>query len=213
MNGQSICEAVRHNSWDKITVASALLGAAAVLGHLFTFGVALSSDSAHYIAAARSLLDGEGLLGFGGRPLTTFPPLYPLLLATASLGLFDPITVAGPLNAAIFGLTALVVGRHLRQRLESRFLAVWGCLSTALAAPLTKWSSWALSEPAFILLATSALIQTDKFLADGRLRALGWAAVFSALAWQTRYIGVAVAACGGWRCYFTPKRAPPWSKG
>ncbi len=117
-----------------------------------------------------------------------WPPLYPLLLAAVSLGVFDPLDVAGPLNAVIFGLTIFVVGRYLRQRLESRFLAVWACLAMALPVPLVELASWALSASLFILLATLALIQTDKFLTGGKISSLIWAAVFCALAWQARYI-------------------------
>ncbi len=193
-----------------LTAAIALLGVALVLGREIAFGVTLTPDSAHYIAAARNLLAGEGVSGFDGLPLAWWPPLYPLLLAAASLGIFDPIAVAGPLNAVIFGLTVFVVGGDLRQRLESRFLAVWGCLATALAIPLLEESPRALSDPLFILLVTLALIQTDRFLTEGRARALVWAAAFSALAWQSRYIGVAVPAFVGLLLLFYP---PPHRTG
>ncbi len=175
-----------------LTVAIAALGAGLVLGREFTFGVVLFSDSASHIGAARSLLAGEGLLRWDGNPYISWPPLYPLLLAAASLGIFDPIAVAGPLNAVIFGLTIFIVGRYLRQRLASRFLAAWGCLATALAIPLVTISSWALADTLLILLTTLALIQTDRFLTEGKTRTLVWAAVFSALALQSRYIGVVV---------------------
>ena len=120
---------LRPDRFTLLTAAIAALGAALVLGRVLPFGVRLTPDSAHYIAAARSLLAGEGLLGFDGSP----SPLYPLLLAAASLGIFDPVVVAGPLNAILFGLTVFVVGRYLRQRLEFRFLAAWACLATTLA--------------------------------------------------------------------------------
>ncbi len=190
----------RPDRFTLLTIAIAALGFALVLGHVI-FGVALGTDSAHYIHAARSLLAGEGLLRF----YSDWPPLYPLLLAVASLGIFDPLDVAGPLNAVIFGLTVFVVGQYLRQHLESRFLVAWGCLATALAVPLSYWSSWVLSDSLFILLVTLALVWTDKFLTDGKLRTLVWAAVFSALAWQTRYIGAAVPALVGLVLLFQPK--------
>ena len=114
------------------------------------------------------------------------------MLAAASLGVFDPLDVAGPLNAAIFGLTIFVLGHWLRQRLHSRFPAVWACFVLALSLPLVERASWAMSDSAFILLTTLALIQTDRFLGEGRTSSLVFAALFTALAWQTRYIGVAV---------------------
>ncbi len=192
---------------DRFTLLAAAiggLGTALILGREFAFGVGLTVDSAQYIAGTRNLLAGEGLIRLNGNLFTFWPPLYPLLLAAASLGIFDPIVVAGPLNAIIFGLTVFIVGGYLRQCLESRFLAIWGCLATALAIPLLKVSSFALSDTLFILLATLALIWTDRFLTEGKVRTLVWAAVFSALAWQTRYIGVAVPACVGLLLLFHP---------
>ena len=157
----------------------------------------LHEDSINYISVARNLLAGAGFYEFTGNAYAPWPPLYPLLRAAVSLGVFAPLDVAGPLNAVIFGLTIFVVGRYLRQRLESRFLAVWAGLAMALPVPLVEPASWALSASLFILLATLALIQTDKFLTGGKTSSLIWAAVFCALAWQARYIGVAVPVAVG----------------
>ncbi len=195
---------LRPDRFTLLMIAIAALGVVLVLGRV-TFGVVLISDSAWHISAARSLLAGEELVGAHGFLYSSWPPLYPLLLAAASLGTFDPIDVAGPLNAIVFGLTVFVVGRYLRDRLESRFLAAWGCLATALAVPLTELSSQAMSEILFILLMTLALIRTDQFLVDGRFRTLVWAAVFSALAWQTRYMGGAVPVFVGLLLLFHPR--------
>ena len=164
----------------------ALLGVALALAREATYGVTLQTDSFAYIRAARDLLAGDG---FGN--YTTWPPLYPLLLAAASLGVFDPYAVAGPLNAALFGLTIFIVGQYLRHRMQSRFIILWACLGITLSIPLATAASTALTETPFILMATLALILTDKFLADRKVSSLFWAAIFCALAWQTRHIGVA----------------------
>lgn len=176
-----------------LVAAAAVLGVALVLAREATYGVMLTHDSISYVVAARNLLAGEGLTLYNGRVYVVQPPLYPMLLAAASLGILNPHHVAGPVNAAVFGLTTFVVGQYLRTRLESRFLVAWACLAVALSVPMAELSSWALSGPAFILLATLALIRTDGFLTGGKTRSLVLAAVFAALACQTRYIGVAVA--------------------
>ena len=173
---------------------AALAGAGLALGRQATYGALLNLDAVAYIAVARNLLAGEGLVGYGGDVYITWPPLYPLTLAGASLGRFDPIAVAGPLNAGIFGLTIFVIGRYLRGRLASGYLAAWACFAIALAMPLVGLAAAALSEPLFILLAMLALTRADDYLGEGKIRALAWAAVLSALAWQTRYIGVVVPA-------------------
>ena len=168
----------------------AALGAALVLAREVSYGVGLSWDSVEYISVARSLLAGDGFTRFFGGVYKAFPPLYPVLLAAASLFLFDPRDIAGLLNAVIFGLTIFVAGRYLRLRLQSRFLVGWAGLVIALAIPLTDIAAQALSETAFILLATLALIQADAFLSDGKRSALLWAAAFTALACLTRFMGV-----------------------
>ena len=197
---------------DRLTVliaAAAVLGAALVLAREATYGVMLAHDSINYVVSARNLLSGEGLTLHNGRFYVVQPPLYPLLLAAASLGILDPYHVAGPLNAAVFGLTALVVGQYLRARLESRLLAAWACLAVALSVPMAELSSWAMSGPVFILLATLALVQADGFLAEGKTRRLVLAAAFTALACQTRYIGVAVAIMVGLLLLFSGKGGAP----
>lgn len=174
----------------------AVVGAALVLAREATHGVGMHSDSVNLVSVARSLLAGDGFLQFVQvwGTITTWPPLYALLLATPGLFAWDPLDAAGPLNAAIFGLTVLVAGLWLRERLQSRLLAWWGCLAVMLSLPLTREASWALSEPLFILLATLSLVQLDRFLDNGKHRSLAWSAAFAALACLTRHLGVALVA-------------------
>lgn len=151
------------------------------------------SDSFYFISAARNLVVGRGLYDFAGDPLVSWPPLYPLLLAASGLGVFDPSRLAGPLNAILLGFTVFFVGRYLRHRFQSPFLVAWTCMALALAVPLVDAAALVVAEPLFILLATLALIWTDRFLDHGRKSALFGAAIFAALAWQTSHLGIAVA--------------------
>jgi len=173
--------------------ALALLGTALILARQVNYGVGLYLDSTLYISTARHLLEGESFVQFTNKdPYITYPPLYPLLLATASLFGFDPLNVAGPLNAAIFGLTIFVAGHYLRQRIHSRFLILWACLAILLSIPLTSIAYTAMSEAPFILFVTLSLLHTDYFLHQGKRASLLWAAVFTVLACLTRYIGLAL---------------------
>ena len=167
-----------------------VLGSCLVLAREWTYGVALFWDSIYYISVARHLLQGEGFVTLFGHFYTSWPPLYPVLLAAASCFVFDPHDVAGPVNAVIFGLTVFVTGRYLRERLESDILALWGCFAVMLSIPLAWMAAWALSEPLFILLATLTLIQIDMFLNTRKRSSLIYAAVFTALSCLTRYMGV-----------------------
>lgn len=185
-----------------------VLGAALVLARGLTHGPALHWDSINYLAVARNLLTGEGFLNYDGTPYTLWPPLYPLVLAVSGLGLLDPLAAAGPLNAALLGLTIFVAGRYLQRRLESRFLALWAPLVLALALPLGDLAWWALSEPLFVLLLTLALVAADDHLAEGRRSSLALAALCAALALLTRYQGVGVVAVVGLAPLFRRGDAP-----
>ena len=178
-------------------LALAGLGAALALARGLTHGPALHWDSVEYLGVARNLLAGDGFLHFDGSFYDLWPPLYPAALAAATLGVFDPLQVAGPLNALCFGLTLFVAGRFLVRRLHSPFLRVWAPVVLALSLPLGEMAWWALSEPLFILLTTLALVRADRYLEHRRTSSLLGAAVFTALAWQTRYLGIALAAAVG----------------
>ena len=187
----------RPDTFTMLLAALSALGVASVMAREITYGVTMDIDAIYYLAGARNLLAGEGYSDIWGQPVELWPPLYSLLLATASLGAWDPLDVAGPVNAAVFGLTIFTVGRYLRQRLVSRFLVVWACLAVTLSVPLADIASWAMSDPLFTLLATLALVRIDRFLTDGKTSSLVWAAVFSALACLTRNMGVALPVLVG----------------
>ena len=192
-----------------VPLAAAALGVSLVLARQAEYGVRLDLDSLHYLAAARNLLAGEGLTHFDGSAFTGWwPPLYPLLLAAASLGAFDPLRVAGPLGAAAFGLSVFLVARYLAARLDSRFdsrfLAGWAACAAALSLPLAETASWALSDAPFLVFSVLALIRCDDFLARrapgspaGRPVSFLPASVFCALALLTRFVGVVLGAVVG----------------
>ena len=182
---------------DGLTLAialAALLGAGIALARQDNYGVMLNLDSLGYLATARNLLDGQIFIDFTGGAYTMWPPLYPLTLAGVSLGIADPLTIAGPINVAIFALTIILVGRYLRRRLSSRYLVAWACFALALSVPIVDATMVARSATLFILLVALALMSADDYLAGGKRSALLWAAALGALAWQTRYIGIAVPA-------------------
>lgn len=184
-------------SWFTLLLGiAALLAGGLVWAQQVETGPGLQWDSIEYIAVARNLLSGEGFTRFFGGTLEARPPLYPLLLAAGGLGIFDPYQVAGPLNIIISALTVVLVGWWLRRRLESGALLAGSCLAVALAAPLLWMAYWALSETAFILLATLSLICMDEYLDSRRRSLLAAAAALAALACLTRYLGVAVIAAG-----------------
>ena len=173
----------------------AALAAALVLARTAAHGAALDWDAVNYLSVADSLLAGEGFTQvYRGEAYMRWPPLWPLLLAASALPASDPAAVAGPINAAAFGLTVFVGGRWLLRRIRARVLAVQACLALALAAPLAGIASRALTEPLFVLFATLALTQAERRLRGGGRLALLWAAAWTALACLTRYSGLVLIA-------------------
>ena len=181
--------------WTAALAGLAVLSAAAILAPQIGYGAGLGWDPVNYLCVARNLLAGEGFFGCGGRSFSPWAPGYPAMLAAAG-GLLDldPYDVAGPLNAAAFGALVFAAGQWLLRNLESRVLAVLGCLAVASSPPLMGIASYAYSETAFLLFAILALTRADRYFADGRAASLAWAAAFTALACATRYSGVAIAA-------------------
>ena len=176
-----------------LLAALAVLGTGLVLLHEVTYGVTLEWDSVTYISVARNLLAGNGFMHpYDGAPYLYWPPLFPGLLALASLFVFDPYEVAGLVNAIAFGLTIIVAGQWLRRRIESPGLALWGCLAITLSAPLLQNAAWAISEPVFILFTLLTLVETEIFLTTERRSSLLRSALFTAFACLTRYIGLSI---------------------
>ena len=177
---------------DFLLVLLALAGAGLVFALHGGRGVLLDWDSVNYISVADSLLAGEGFRQFNGLVYRDWPPLYPLLLAGPGLLGIDPYPWAEWLSALAFALTIFIAGQWLRRRLTSRWLLLWGCLAIALAYPLARQASFALTETIFILFALLALRAAERFLDRERRSALLGAALFTGLALLTRYLGVSL---------------------
>ena len=182
----------RFDGFSLIIAAVALFGAATVLYRQSAYGASATADSAHYIAMARNVLAGHGFMSFYGGYPPHWAPLTPALYAVFSFGVFHPLAVAVPLNAAMFALAVFTVGAWLRRRVESRFAVLWACLSIVFAVPVIGMFDWALSEPPFIFLTALALYWGDRHLEDGKRASLAWAAAASALACLSRYSGAAL---------------------
>ena len=185
---------IRPDPFTLLLIAIAIAGTGLVLARQLTYGVELAGDSVAYISTARALLTGEGLTEIWSEEwrYRSWPPLYPMLLAAGSLGLFDPWDVAGPLNAVCHGLTVLVAAQWLRRHVRSPMLVIWGGLAIALSLPLISVAGTALTEAPFYLLATLALSRFSAWSEEPKRATLLQAAVFTALACLTRYVGIAL---------------------
>ena len=180
-----------------LIVVLAGLGTAHILVRTATYGAGVDRDATFFLSTALNFLAGEGWRDFIGRPLTLWPPLFPLLLAASSWVGIDPLATGRWVNATAFGLTILAAGCWLRSHLRSQWLVLAATALLATSLPLSHWAPRIRTDPLFILFALLALIQLASFL--NRKTAwppLLWAAVFTALAAITRYPGVVLIGVG-----------------
>lgn len=174
-------------------VGPALLGTLLILLREINYGPGVNWDSVMYMSVAENLVAGKGFATFQGSPLTIWPPLFPMLLTPGVFLGFDAQDSAGFVNAAAFGLTILFSGLWLRNRIASGTLILWATLAVMLSVPLTLAAVVVLSESPFILFSLLALIWIEKFLQSHAHSSLIWAAIFTALACLTRYMGGTLA--------------------
>lgn len=184
-----------------VLVTLSLLGCAA-LATATRWGPGIGPDSAVYVGVARSLLAGDGLvtrIGAGDepRPLTQYPPLFPVVLAALGSFGFDPLAGARLINIGLFGLNILLVGLMLRSIApNSRFLPPLGAF-LALASPTQLGIHAAvLSEALFLFLSFTGLFFLGRYIDRPRPTVLLAASVATAMAFLTRYTGAAVVATG-----------------
>jgi hypothetical protein len=162
------------------------------------YGIGLSPDSVGYIAAARNIASGVGVVSYDGEPLVAQPPLYPSLLSIGQLALgVDPLAFAPLLNALLFGLTLWLAGVLFRRHLtESPALAVLGVAAVLLAAPLQATAVMAWSEPLFVAIVLLFVLSLDRYLVQLDARSFVRFTAAAALGCLTRYVGVTLILSG-----------------
>jgi 4-amino-4-deoxy-L-arabinose transferase-like glycosyltransferase len=166
------------------------------------WGIGLNPDSTRYISAARNLRDGFGLTEFFGsdirRPMTHFPPLYPLLLTGFGVFGIDPLDGARWLNVFLFGANILLIGLAIRRYTSgSIWIPLFGSSLILTSLTMLHIHAMAMTEPLFILLGFSGLLLLAAYLEKSRPSLLIISASATGLAFLTRYPGVALVATGG----------------
>ena len=171
------------------------LACAAVL-YGTTSGPWAFSDSAGYLASARSLVRGEGL-GYPAPsgefiPLSLHPPLFPFLLAVLDLGGIDDIEGARFLHAAFFGLLVGLVGIMVLRTTGSTVLGLAAAILAASSRRLVGLHTGLMSEPAFLLVSVISLLFLVRYRRSGSSIDLALAAVSVSMAPLAKYAGIAV---------------------
>ena len=183
------------------------VGTGSIILREINSGVILERDSSLYISVARNLLEGAGFIDLYEHNLVTAAPLFTVVVALVSSVGIDAITAAAYANAVIFGLITVATTTWLRRHIESRFLILWAGCAVILSVLLARSSAAVLTDPLFILLVILSLAALDRFLDHHKWSALVLAAIWTALALLTRYIGVTVFITG-WLILLTQSDSP-----
>lgn len=189
------------------TAAFLLMIMAVVIGtalvNLITpYGLSLRDDSYSYVAGAASLAQGTGfgrLTGDGSvNPITNFPPLYPLLLASsAKIGL-DVYVFARALSSLLFGLTALAAVVGVDRATSSVGYAAFAGGIVLGSGTLIEQYVWLQSEPLFLCLTLVGLVSIGSYINRPTQRShLVLGMVATALAAYTRFAAVGLILAGG----------------
>ena len=179
----------------------AALGGVLMLAQATRHGVGITPDSVVYLEAAQNLAAGRGLAtadeGAELRPLTHFPPGYPVAIAlVAGMGPAFP-DAARWLALALLGANVVLVALLIaRSAPGARWLPAIGAGLVAGSPEMAMLHGAALSEPLFLLLGFSGLLLLARHLEQPGNAALLAAALAIGLAALTRYIGLALVGTG-----------------
>ena len=156
------------------------------------WGLGVTPDSVGYLKAARNFLQGRSMSEIANRPVTQWPPLYPMTLTIS--GLFGINLLAGArfLHVLLYAANVLLVGHLLYKYGRLFWIAAVGAVLLAGSSVMLRVHAYAWSEPLFILLALLALVFLERYLDNGRRLNLVTAALLVGVACLTRYVGVAL---------------------
>ena len=177
---------------------SALLVLAGVCGFVLMLwitqdGPGVSPDSTTYIEAARSLLSGNGLT-VTGKPLTHYPPAYPLLLAAAAVFQGGDILEGGRiLGALLFGVNTALLGLAAYICSGRSLLAAGLAMLIFLFSPAAgsvHYMAW--SEAPFLAFCLTAFLLVSLYIAGPTLYLLILGSLMAGLAILTRYSGAGI---------------------
>ncbi len=181
-----------------LTLLLAAAGVLVVLLATSRYGIGLTPDSVAYIAAARGLNAGRGLLAHDGAPLVKYGPLYPAVLAVVGrIAGADPLRVTPWVHALLFGLLIFDAGRLGRVcRPDWPALPLFLSLATLVALPFFDIAVTAWSELLFLQLCLGAFLSACAYLKRPDWPALVLLTLCSAGACLTRYVGVTLVLMG-----------------
>jgi len=161
----------------KVVLAWTLAALALRLAVLLCFEHVISPDGVEYVAHARRLAAGDLANGMSAY----WPPLYPALIAAASL-VFRDAEFAGRLVSTVAGAALVIPAHRLARRWYGRRTALVCASLVALHPLLVYYSTALLTESTYTLVFTCAVVA-------------GWSALTGATARAYAFTGALFGAC------------------
>lgn len=174
---------------NKTTLAALLIAVLFAIAFGVVAGPINYADSMHYLSTAEHVVAGEGFTTSArghNQPMKRWPPAYAAMIA-AVLPMHErtgdaAMTVNAIMLGALVFLSAVAIGGDARVRIAS-----------AVVIGLSMWWRYrlVLSEAAFFPISLAGFILLGHYLRDQRVRWLIACAAAFALAFLTRYAGIA----------------------
>lgn len=163
-----------------------------------TYGIGVNSDSIAYVRAAENLVNGNGLgriNGLGGfNPMTHWPPLYSLVLATLHAGGMEIYAGARWLGAVLVFLLIFLSGFCLYRLTRSPLVSFMGAALLTYAQPQWETTLRLMSEPLFLVLTLLGVLCLDVYFERKQTGWLIGSGIWIGLAFLTRYAGFTLVA-------------------
>jgi len=157
-------------------------------------------DSYYYLTASENLAAGRGIgrLSGGGefKPLTHYPPFFPMAMASLQVLGLDKLESARWVNAISAGVLVLLVVVFVGSYARGPWPALAAAAILTTSPAMLDVNVWALSEPLFLLLAWACLGALACYLDTNRTWILIAAGVLASAAYLTRYVGSSLVLTG-----------------
>jgi 4-amino-4-deoxy-L-arabinose transferase-like glycosyltransferase len=161
-------------------------------------GIGLVNDSVGYVAGARNMLGGLGysrLTGDGSpRPITNYPPLFPIVLATMGITGLDAVPAALYLNIFLMGINVFLMGVTVRKVTRSTILSLLGAVMFLISSPVIRSHSFAMTEPLYLAFAFAMLLCLLKGIQSQQWYWIAISGLLASFAFLTRYVGISLYA-------------------
>lgn len=179
------------------SVALALVGIAAAFAVTREFGPGVSPDSAAYLSAAQNLASGNGLTLFDGSALTSWPPLYPLVLAACDLLADNLLMSVLWLHSVILTVAVVATSLLIYDLTRNTVLSVLAGAVMVISTPVFVVTVFVWSDAAFVLLMLLSVHAIYRYLLSNNRTSFIALVLLLAASCLVRYNGVILIASAG----------------